>query len=186
VHLIVLHGVPGVGKRSVATELAALLGFRFFDAHYLAITIGSLFGFSTPPFNELRDAFYASMIKRALVEGISGVIATCIFEPSIPLENFRSYFSAVEESGGHAIFVGLQCDDDALKSRVESPERRMMKKFDDFNALHKMMNSGYFNVPDLPGPSITVDTSEMTAREAARFIHAQLLERMKDVLPAWR
>jgi hypothetical protein len=186
VHLIVLHGVPGVGKRSVATELAVLLGFRFFDAHYLAITIGSLFGFSTPPFNELRDTFYASMIRRAVIEDVPGMIATCIFEPSIPLDNFRSYFSAVAESGGHAIFVGLQCDDDMLKSRMESSERRVMKKFDDFSALHKMMKSGYFDVPELPGPSITVDTSEMTAQDAARFIYAQLPEGMKQVSPASR
>jgi hypothetical protein len=182
----VLHGVPGVGKHSVATELAALLGFRFFDAHYLAITIGSLFGFSTPPFNELRDAFYASMIRRALAEDIHGVIATCIFEPSIPLDNFRSYFSAVEESGGEALFVGLRCDDNALKNRVQSSERRTMKKFDDFSALHKMMASGYFNVPELPGPSITVDTSAMTAKDTAAFIYAQLPAGMKRVSPASR
>lgn len=71
-HLIVVHGVPGVGKRSVCNELAKLTGYRFFNSHHLVLLIGLVFGYSTPDFNDLRDRIYDGILDAAADEGLVG------------------------------------------------------------------------------------------------------------------
>ncbi len=51
---IFLHGLPGVGKLTVATELAKRTGFRVFHNHLAVDLVESLFEFGSLPFVELR------------------------------------------------------------------------------------------------------------------------------------
>jgi hypothetical protein len=39
-------------------ELARMTGWRFLNAHHLAVLLGPVFDFSSPTFNRLRDSIY--------------------------------------------------------------------------------------------------------------------------------
>ena len=176
-HLIFLHGVPGVGKRTIAMELAKELGFPFLNFHHLAALLGPIFGYSSPTFNELRDKTTQLMIERALELPEDGIICSFTYEPSIPLENYRAYIEKAKETGGIGLFVGITCDEEELKQRVETPERRAQGELSDFRLLEDSMS--IFDIPELPGPSITIDTTGESAEQTVQNITAMLPDDMK-------
>jgi tRNA uridine 5-carbamoylmethylation protein Kti12 len=55
--LIFLHGLPGVGKLTVARELAKLTGFNVFHNHLAVDLVESIFAFGSQPFVELRVVY---------------------------------------------------------------------------------------------------------------------------------
>lgn len=178
-HLIFLHGAPGVGKRTIALELSKELQFPFLNFHHLAALLGPVFGYSTDTFNQLRDTTYKSVIENAMALPEDGLIASFTYEPSIPLANFKQYIAAAQESGGMGLFIGLTCATEDLKGRVESPERAGMEKVSDFQKLSESVSSGIYELPALPGPSITIDTSGETPEETVQNILAMLPEDLK-------
>ena len=179
-HLIVVHGVPGVGKRTVCGELARLTGFRFFNAHHLAVLIGPVFDYASPTFNRLRDSIYDSLIDEAAMSGLPGLIATCVFEPSVDLARYRRHVEFCRERGGETIFAGLTCSPAELHSRVTSADREPLGKWTDYDALERAMSRGYFDFPsELPGKSLVLDTTGMPAHQSARHIFDRLPPAMR-------
>ncbi len=178
-HLIFLHGVPGVGKRTVAMRLADELGFSFLNFQHLTALLGPVFGYSTPRFNELRDELTGTLIESAMSLPEDGIICSFTCEPSVPLDRYRTYIDAAGESGGIGLFVGLICDESELRSRVESPERQTLGKVSDFELLADSLSAGRFDIPDLPGPSITINTTGESADDTVQNIIAMLPDEMK-------
>lgn len=179
-HLIFLHGAPGVGKRTVAMELSKELSFPFLNFHHLSALLGPVFGYSSDAFNAIRDDFYKTTIERAMELPEDGLIASFTYEPSIPIESFGGYIEAAQKSGGIGLFIGLTCDTGDLKDRVESPERGTLDKVNSFQALEEQVNSGVFELPKLPGPSITIDTTGESAEETVQNILAMLPDDLKQ------
>ena len=178
-HLIFLHGVPGVGKRTIANELSSELGFPFLNFHHLAALLGPVFGYSSPAFHELRDSSTKTVINQALQLPEDGIICSFTYEPSIPLKNYETYIKDARALGGIGLFVGLTCDDDELKARVESPERQTLGKVSDFQLLEQSMSEGVFDIPELPGPAITINTSGESPQDTVQNIIAMLPDEMK-------
>lgn len=179
-HLIFLHGAPGVGKRTVAMELSKELEFPFLNFHHLSALLGPVFGYSSDTFNQLRDNTYKTVIESAFDLPEDGLIASFTYEPTIPIEQFGQYIKAAQDSGGIGLFIGLTCDTEDLKGRVESPERRAMEKVSDFAMLEESVSSGQFELPQLPGPSITIDTSGESPSETVQNILAMLPDELKN------
>lgn len=178
-HLIFLHGAPGVGKRTIAQELSTELEFTFLNFHHLSALLGPVFGYSTPTFNSLRDELYKRVMDEAMALPEDGVISTFTYEPSIPLDNFAGFIQAAQDSGGIGLFIGLTCDTHDLRDRVESPERRSLDKVSDFEKLEDSVTAGTFELPKLPGPSITIDTSGESPSETVQNILAMLPDELK-------
>lgn len=179
-HLVFVHGVPGVGKRTVCNELSARIGFPFFNGHHIAVTLGPVFGFSTPRFNTLRDQWCDSVIESAAAEALPGLVGTVIFEPSVAVASYERYCRLAEASGGATLFAGLTCTPDELRLRVTSADRAPLGKWTDFEALQRTMASGYFDFPaSLPGRSMVIDTSARSAADVAREIADSLPRRLR-------
>ncbi|MEX0784695.1 MAG: AAA family ATPase [Dehalococcoidia bacterium] len=186
-HLIVVHGVPGVGKRTVCGELSRLTGFRFLNAHHLAVLLGPVFGFSTPTFNRLRDGIYDSLIGEAAAAGLPGLIVTCIFEPSVDVARFERYAGVCRERGGETVFAGLTCTPQELRSRLTSADREPLGKWTDYEDLERNMSEGYFDFPEsLPGHAMVVETTGMPAHASAHHIYDRLPGVMHPVVAGAR
>src|SRR5260370_40642093 len=74
--LIFLYGLPGVGKLTVARELAKLTGFRIFHNHLAVDLVESVFEFGSLPFVELREKIWLDVFSRAVVANLNGLIFT--------------------------------------------------------------------------------------------------------------
>jgi broad-specificity NMP kinase len=178
-HLIFLHGVPGVGKRTIATKLSSELGFPFLNFHHLAALLGPVFGYSSQAFNELRDGTTKGLIEQAMTLPEDGIICSFTYEPSVPLQNYETFINSAKAAGDIGLFVGLTCDEDELRQRVESPERQTLEKVSDFQLLEQSMSEGIFDIPELPGPSITINTSGESPEDTVQNIIAVLPDDMK-------
>ena len=63
--LVVLAGLPGVGKLTVGRVLADVTGYRLFHNHLTVDLALSLFEFGSQPFVELREEIWLAAIERA-------------------------------------------------------------------------------------------------------------------------
>ncbi len=92
--LVFLYGYPGVGKLTVANELAKITNFKVFHNHLTVDLLLSVFDFGTPEFIQLRDRIWLDTMTEAARSDLGGLIFTFSPEPTvpkdfiIPLQNF--------------------------------------------------------------------------------------------------
>lgn len=177
-HLIFLHGVPGVGKRTIARALASELGFPFLDFQNLAHLIGPVFGYNSGTFGELRNNSYKQILEAALDLPEDGLIASFTYDDFIDLAHYAAFIETARASGGIGLFVGLTCDDDELRGRVDDPGRQAAKA-NDLSVMEDDFGDGELETPDLPGPSITINTTGETPEDTVQNILAMLPDDMK-------
>ncbi len=177
-HLIFLHGVPGVGKRTIARELARELGFPFLDFQNLAHLLGPVFGYSSAAFGELRNSAYENILKTAMELPEDGIISSFTYDKFVDLDRYASHISAARDSGGIGLFVGLTCDVDELKDRVISPDRHSGKT-NDLQMMEDDFSNEDLTTPELPGPSIVINTTGESPEQTVQNILATLPDDMK-------
>ena len=166
--LYIIHGLPGVGKLAVARELMRLLpGYKLFHIHLLADLLESVFGFDGGGFIELRNRMWPMVIERAVADGIPGLIATFVFERSLPEEMVPNVRDHVFEAGGVVRFVHLTCEKEENDRRLTSPERTRFLKMTSVDEFNRILQSGHFTTPEDLGDTLTLDTTHLTAAQAA-------------------
>jgi predicted kinase len=170
---VIVHGAPGVGKFTVASKLVSRTGYRLLHYHALGALFGPLLGYGSPHFIEMRDRFYPEVVRAAVRSGLSGVISTFIFEPTVPLDALTDLW---EDVSADLFFIGLTCTEDEHRRRVENRERGSLGGINDFELLAGMLRQGTFTFPDLPGPAITIDTTHLSPGAIVNIVMAALPE----------
>ncbi len=74
--MVILFGLPGVGKLTIAKELARLGSYRVFHNHLVFDAVEALFPFGSPAFIELRERLWLELLSRAVSERIGNVVFT--------------------------------------------------------------------------------------------------------------
>jgi hypothetical protein len=172
--LVVVHGPPGIGKRTIAEELVGRTGYGLLAAHHIGCALGPVFGWGSEAFNELRDSIFPAIVERAMGEGLRGLVFTFIFEPTVRVEQFEALAGAARRSGGRSLFVGLTCGRDEHLGRAVDPSRAPLLKWSDAEGLARALDSGVFDFPKLPERSIVIDTTGRSPQESADEITRQL------------
>ena len=137
-----------------------------------------MFGYNAPTFGQLRNMAYKEVLDAALALPEDGLIASFTYDKFVDLEQYGGFIAAARQSGGIGLFVGLTCDDEELKGRVENPGRQAGKTTglemmaDDFSRQQ-------LDTPDLPGPSITINTTGEAPEHTVQNILATLPDDMK-------
>ncbi|HJQ32476.1 MAG TPA: AAA family ATPase [Pyrinomonadaceae bacterium] len=168
--LIFLHGLPGVGKLTVARALAELTGFRVFHNHLTVDLVGAVFEFGSRPFVELRETIWLSVLSKAAEAELGGLIFTFAYDRSVRGGFVESAREAVESSGGEVLFVGLTCSTEELERRIEQPSRRGFGKLSSAEMFRELSEAGAFVNPGIPEGRLVVDTTDIPAPDAARLI----------------
>ncbi len=171
--LIVLHGLPGVGKLTVARELAQLTGYKLFHNHLAVDLVGSVFEFGSPPFVELREMIWLTMFSRGAEENIAGLIFTFAYDRTVR-SSFIEETRRTVEPAGRVSFVELRCSAEELERRIEQPSRREFGKLNSVEWFRELKEAGAFVVPGIPAGGLVVETEGISAAEAAREIFSAL------------
>lgn len=172
--LIFLHGLPGVGKLTVARELAKLTGFRVFHNHLAVDLAEAVFEFGSAPFVELREAVWLEVFARAAAADLDGLIFTFAFDRSVRRGFIEDTREVVESSGGEVLFVELRCSTEELERRIEHPSRRRYGKLSSVARFRELKEAGAFVDPGIPAGRLVVDTTELPASDAAGLIVGEL------------
>jgi adenylate kinase len=170
VKLVFLHGLPGVGKLTVARELAKLTGFKVFHNHLAVDLVGSVFEFGTQPFVELREKVWLEVFSRTVEADLKGLIFTFAFDRTVRAGFIGNTREVIESSGGEVFFVELRCSIEELERRIEQPSRQGFGKLNSVERFRELKETGAFVDPGIPPERLVVDTTELSASDAARLI----------------
>lgn len=168
--LIFLHGLPGVGKLTVARELSKITGFKVFHNHLTVDLVGSVFEFGSLPFVELREKVWLLVFSRALTANLDGLIFTFAYDSTVSRDFIQNTQNLFEAGGGEVLFVELRCSTEVLESRIEQTSRRQFGKLGSVAQFRELKASGAFVDPGIPEQHLVVDTTALSATDAARLI----------------
>lgn len=172
--LIFIHGLPGVGKLTVARELAKLTGFRIFHNHLAVDLVESVFEFGSLPFVELRERVWIEVFSRAVAANLNGLIFTFAFDRTVRGSFIENTREVIESSGGEVLFIELRCSTEELERRIEHPSRQRFGKLSSVGRFRELKEAGAFVDPGIPTERLVVDTTELSASDAANLIVRKL------------
>ena len=167
--LIFLHGPAAAGKLTVGRALQELTGFRLFHNHLVVDTLLSVFPFGTPSFVQLREQTWLSVFEAAAKDDIS-IIFTFAPESTVNPGFVEAAVAVVQAAGGKICFVELTCPIDVLEQRMEDPSRAQFLKLNSVAVFRELRQKGADRFPALPSSGLSIDTSAVEPKEAARRI----------------
>ena len=168
--LVFIYGLPATGKLTVAVELAAMTGYKLFHNHLAVDLLLSVFDFGSPPFVELREDIWLSVFEQACRSRLPGLIFTFAPEGTVRSGFIGEVKSRVARGGGEVDFVELVCPLAELKRRIASPSRLAYQKLSSVSLFEQLHADGMFDASNMPEPRLSIDTSLLTANEAAMEI----------------
>jgi hypothetical protein len=168
--LVFIYGLPATGKLTVASELAAMTGFRLFHNHLAVDLLLSVFDFGSEPFVALREEIWLSVFREAARNRVAGLIFTFAPEPTVRTGFIGDVLRTVAEEGGEVSFVELVCPLAELKRRVDSASRVQYQKLTSVALFEELHAKGAFDASHMPRPVLSLDTSAYSPFEAATEI----------------
>lgn len=171
--LIFLHGLPGVGKLTVARELEKLTGFKIFHNHLTVDLLLSTFEFGSPDFIELREKIWLDVFSRAASAQID-LIFTFAFERTVTDRFIRNARHAVESNNGQVFFVRLECAPAELERRITQADRQAFGKLTSLEMFHELQDAGVFSHSEEPENDLVLDTTDLAPSAAATTIADKL------------
>ena len=165
--LLFLYGPPAVGKLTVAEELVKLNNYVLFHNHLTQDLAKELY----PEFNELRfklvDRIRLDIFEYA-AENDTDLVFTYVYDGGAYDTKFVSdVVKTIRKRGGTVQFVQLQAPKEALLDRVDNDSRKQYHKLKDREKLRGFLESHPVN-PRVPYDNmLVIDTSKMSAHDAA-------------------
>lgn len=172
--LVVLCGLPGVGKLTVAQELHRRTGYALFHNHLVVDAVVALFPFGSLPFVDLRESLWLQILSRAARERVGGVIFTYAYDRSVDPRLMFKLRDAVSGDGGRVSWVELACDHAELQRRVTHVDRLRYNKLSSLPVYLELQRDGAFPAIEYPAPPHVIETTRMAAADAAALIAERL------------
>lgn len=170
VNFIFLYGPPGVGKLTVAQELARRIDYKLFHNHLTVDLVYSVFDFKTKPFIELRDKIWMMVFKKAKEEHINGLIFTFSPEESVPASFIPGLIQQIEDDQDRIYFVELTCSPEELKKRIVNPSRSKYSKDTKGNNIEKFYTRAHLIPDEVHKRTYSIDNTNINPTEVATMI----------------
>jgi len=156
--LLLIAGLPGSGKTTIASAFAALTGARHFNSDALRRELG-LMGHYRP---EDKEKVYASLVQHAresLKRGETVVVDSSFFKESV-----REPFRALAAECGVALrWVEVRASEDTLRERLSHPRPDSEADFKVYEQIRDQFEP-------LPEDRLIIQTDTETPASAAEKI----------------
>ena len=172
--VVVLCGLPGVGKLTAAKGLAQLRGYRVFHNHLVFDAVEALFPFGSAAFIELRERLWFDLLSRAINEGVGDVVFTIARDQSLRADFLITLTSALSRLGAEVCCIELTCSIRDLEQRLASADRSQFGKLNSVERFRQLHSNDAFPRFTMPREAIGVDTTGLSAAAAVAVIDAQI------------
>jgi shikimate kinase len=172
--ILIIYGPPGVGKLTVAKELAKKTGFKLFHVHLVADLVVSLLPFGSKEFLPLMESIRLALLKAAgKNKKAGGVILTGVYEPKGKVDLSEKFLRKITALAGKQVFfVQLKCSERELFKRIRNQSRRLFKKIHKKETLKFLLKNYSLDAAVKLKESLTIDNTKLSALECAKQIKA--------------
>ncbi|RVU85956.1 hypothetical protein EOL70_00450 [Leucothrix sargassi] len=184
-HFIILFGPPAVGKMTVGLEIEKQTGIKLFHNHMTIEPVLKIFDFGTPAFRRLVDSFRFQIFEEAAKSDLPGLMFTFVWnlEDKKDRDFVMEACAPFHEAGAKISIVELSANlekrlvRNKLADRLEAkPSKRNLafseKNLLDYHHNHQLNTNG--DDLDIPYNHISVDSSDLSAKETAEVIIEKL------------
>jgi hypothetical protein len=168
-NLVFIYGPPGVGKLTVARELARLTAFKVFHNHVSIDCAESVFDFGTKPFGRVVEKIRFAVFEEAARAGVS-LIFTFVYACPEDTPFVERVCATVEAEGGRVCLVRLVCDREVLERRLPHPERARVGKMASLDTLREVAGRYDIFSPVPARESLSLDNTRLAPAEVAELI----------------
>jgi hypothetical protein len=172
--LVFIYGQAGVGKLTVARELAALTGMALFHNHLVVDAVAAVFPFGSPGFVRLREQFWLEVFAEA-AKGTS-LIFTFAPEDTVARDFPQRVKALVEAAGGKVDFIRLTAPESVQDQRINAASRSAFGKLTSLELLRQLRPQFIAAMQAMPEPILTIDTAATQPDAAARMIAAAIAD----------
>lgn len=169
--LLLLHGAPASGKRTVAEAVVHLTRGRLFDNHAAVDFARTVIDFDAPGFWNLVHSARVLALEKAAEQNVPLVVQTSCYSHPEDLPLVEHFERVLNRYGGLLLPVFLACSRRTLEARVGAPDRVQRRKVTSKEGLAECLSR--WNLVSIPRTNCyTVDTDAATPAEAAAAIVA--------------
>lgn len=189
--LVLLMGLPGVGKRTIGEELSKTYHFRFSDHHALFDPIVKLFGDDYQTWWNLTPAMWDKInaVNDIYLSAISDICAKednfVLTEMMFDKDPYHKIFydkvlDVVRKRNAHFFPVRLICDENELANRVQSEDRKKYFKTRDVELSRKRSKELDVFYSEHPN-EITINNTQLSADAVADEIIIQIKKKLEVI-----
>ena len=154
--LLFIHGLPAVGKLTVANEIAKLTGFKIFHNHLSIDCIKPVFEFGSKPFVKLIEIIRLAVIAEAARENVDLIYTFC-YAKDLDEAHIEKVTQIVEANSGEVCFVLLKADKSELEQRITEESRLKLGKAKTVEMLNYFHETYDLCSPIHPAPASSLN-----------------------------
>ncbi len=169
--VILIHGPPGAGKFTVATELSKITEYKVIHIHSIYDCLENIFTKDRYEISlKLLNKIYLDIFEEASNANVKGLIFTYTEIAKDDYAFVRKVKEVLDKKNGQLQFVHLVCNKDELKKRVLGESRKAFKKTKTIEELEYLLSiKDYVSI--FPGSkTLELDNSILTPQDVAQKI----------------
>lgn len=157
-NLLIIFGLPGVGKKTVAEIVAQKSSYTLFDNHQILDVVRNIIPRTHPASTKIAREFRLNLLEQAAKLNTTDIILTVAGGSPGAKDYVQQCVDAVHKHGASVHFIHLQCDNEEHIKRILHPDR-LQTKITSKEELDEFLQKDYFKgLPQYP-PTVINNTS---------------------------